>query len=960
MTKWVELSHENYGHVFPTYYYWKSVQLACKIVNVEPKTYGIWLKNDGFGWMTKKGSLAEAGQAILKRLIENDKLIKKIQEVNETKIFPMLDNSDWFMQDLTEKSGEELFKKFKEWEDLFLDMMEYSIMGTVMEFEEPLLSNKIMRFLEKKTDKPGEYFGKLTLLTKLTSAQKEERELCKLKIKLLNNEEVTEDINNHLKKYAWISFNYDGPGWDEEDIKKRLEQLSDKIEVINEKINEFDNLCDSRERLEEEISNELGLTEHEKYLCQVLRTLGYWKFERKSLNSKSHWMMDNLMKEIAKRCNIDLMDAKSIYPGEIEEALINNFVDKDKLRKRRKCTIVEFEGHNSVKFYNDDSQIIEDLKVDEEIVELKGMTAYQGYGKGIVKIVNKEEDMTNFNKGDILVSESTCPEILQAMSKANAIVTNSGGITCHAAIVAREIKIPTVIGTKIATKVLKDGDLVEVDADKGIVRIINQWGMLLHKENSVTPLTLGLIHRGFHFSKNHELLKPLYFKKSFIVYKNNNIEWFGDRTRFDGMGDIVIKKVEEDKEFSKNLLNQTLKKCDELYEINKDILKQDLVKLSNEKLVLKLNEIYDKGKDLCDIGFVPVVSDLTHNKLTNKLKSILNEKLDVNINNYLTTLITPTERNFSDNEKEKMLKVVKQIKKDNKLDNIGKDYKNFIEKIVESYGWLNFGHYGPSKSFEDYVEEIEKILNDKNIETQINDQLKEKEELSKIQYKYVDELNLNEIEQRLFKAARDFGYNKNQRYDILVFTYFTLNKLLKEISKRVNFENKELYFMTVEEIVDLLNGLDVSKEEIKQRRDFCVMIVDEKRVELLVGNKAKEYAKENIEYEEIKEDVERIHGSVAFIGIVKGKAKIVNSVNDIKKVNEGDIIVSVQTNPDLLSAMEKAGGFVTDVGGITCHAAIVAREMKKPCIIGTKIATKVLKDGDLIEVDAINGIIKKL
>ena len=56
--------------------------------------------------------------------------------------------------------------------------------------------------------------------------------------------------------------------------------------------------------------------------------------------------------------------------------------------------------------------------------------------------------------------------------------------------------------------------------------------------------------------------------------------------------------------------------------------------------------------------------------------------------------------------------------------------------------------------------------------------------------------------------------------------------------------------------------------------------------------------------------------------------------------------------------MKKAGAFVTNEGGITCHAAIVAREMKKPCIIGTKIATKVLKDGDLVEVDAENGVVR--
>ena len=64
------------------------------------------------------------------------------------------------------------------------------------------------------------------------------------------------------------------------------------------------------------------------------------------------------------------------------------------------------------------------------------------------------------------------------------------------------------------------------------------------------------------------------------------------------------------------------------------------------------------------------------------------------------------------------------------------------------------------------------------------------------------------------------------------------------------------------------------------------------------------------------------------------------------------------TTPEFVPAMLKAAAIITDEGGITCHAAIVAREMKKPCIIGTKIATKVLKDGDLVEVNADNGVVK--
>ena len=104
------------------------------------------------------------------------------------------------------------------------------------------------------------------------------------------------------------------------------------------------------------------------------------------------------------------------------------------------------------------------------------------------------------------------------------------------------------------------------------------------------------------------------------------------------------------------------------------------------------------------------------------------------------------------------------------------------------------------------------------------------------------------------------------------------------------------------------------------------------------------------------EKVNSINGQSASRGIVRGRVKIILTNKDIHKVSEGDIIVSPMTRPDFIPAMKKAAAFITDEGGITCHAAIVSREMKKPCIIGTKIATRILKDGDLVEVDANNGV----
>ena len=81
---------------------------------------------------------------------------------------------------------------------------------------------------------------------------------------------------------------------------------------------------------------------------------------------------------------------------------------------------------------------------------------------------------------------------------------------------------------------------------------------------------------------------------------------------------------------------------------------------------------------------------------------------------------------------------------------------------------------------------------------------------------------------------------------------------------------------------------------------------------------------------------------------------------DTSMLQKGEILVTSMTTPEYIVAMEKSAAIITDEGGVLCHAAIVSREMNIPCVIGTKIATKVLKTGDLIEVDANNGLIKIL
>jgi phosphoenolpyruvate synthase/pyruvate phosphate dikinase len=104
--------------------------------------------------------------------------------------------------------------------------------------------------------------------------------------------------------------------------------------------------------------------------------------------------------------------------------------------------------------------------------KITGTPASKGVVSGVARIILGPSQFKNFKKGQILVSEMTRPDFLPLMKIAKAIITDEGGLTCHAAIVARELGIPCIVGTFKATSVIKDGQSIEVDANKGEVKIL--------------------------------------------------------------------------------------------------------------------------------------------------------------------------------------------------------------------------------------------------------------------------------------------------------------------------------------------------------------------------------------------------------------------------------------------------------------------------------------------------------
>ncbi len=214
-------------------------------------------------------------------------------------------------------------------------------------------------------------------------------------------------------------------------------------------------------------------------------------------------------------------------------------------------------------------------------------------------------------------------------------------------------------------------------------------------------------------------------------------------------------------------------------------------------------------------------------------------------------------------------------------------------------------------------------------------------------------------EWEMITLAPYMTFFKDWRDDLRRAWVYYMQPTFKLIADKLKISLEDLGYLTIDEIREALSTQKMPLKLIQKRKaQDCFITFDFKSKKVLV-------AKDDLFYRNIiskanQTDTKLIKGVVASIGMAEGKVKVIKSFHDIKHVQDGDIMVANTTHPNYLPAMRKAAAFVTNEGGIISHAAIVAREMKKPCIVGTKNATKVLKDGDLVEVNANNGIVKVL
>lgn len=185
------------------------------------------------------------------------------------------------------------------------------------------------------------------------------------------------------------------------------------------------------------------------------------------------------------------------------------------------------------------------------------------------------------------------------------------------------------------------------------------------------------------------------------------------------------------------------------------------------------------------------------------------------------------------------------------------------------------------------------------------------------------------------------------------YFFYIRKNLLSEIANRFGMDDKTLLLYRTSELEELLvSGKKLKKAEVAKRKNGDAIVFLDGKYQTYFGGNSFSLLKELLPEESVKAAV---RGEIACAGSVVGRVKVVSCFADAKNVENGCIIVSSMITPDLTLALEKAAGIITDEGGITCHAAIIAREYAVPCLVGTKIATRCLKDGMMVKLDCIEG-----
>lgn len=343
--------------------------------------------------------------------------------------------------------------------------------------------------------------------------------------------------------------------------------------------------------------------------------------------------------------------------------------------------------------------------------------------------------------------------------------------------------------------------------------------------------------------------------------------------------------------------------------------------------------------------------------LTSAIKRILkeNNSNDGAVDEIFSKIITtdiPTE-----SQMEEMAFYKIGILKKNKNVAIDENYKKLLEKHFQDFAYMHCAYGEDPYNYSYYENKFREFDPASKIPTseEIKKQILILYENGKKILSKINNNKLNILVPLMVKGGTFRDKNKAS----LGYTIKYKHKIFEEINNRKLETRENLNFYLLSEILKLLDEqIKVTQEILDKRKNDGVALVRSEYLDTISDFEVMDLSLPNmIEQTKKNHKITSLKGRCACSGYVEGIAKVVYTKADRIKVNDGDIMVAIGTDFDLMDAIHRSAGIITEEGGLLSHASVVSREMKKPCVIGVNNATRIIQNGDRIILDSKKGII---
>jgi phosphoenolpyruvate synthase/pyruvate phosphate dikinase len=864
-------------------------------------------------------------------------------------------------KDFSGKSNEELWQTFDDALKSLLPLISFSYFN----HNEEEIANRLLDYIAGDSPLKGKLLvppDKKTLLQQ----EKEELMFIAAEVNDLDNlsEQIKIKIKKHIQKYCWINSKYYNiTEVTYEETVERLRKLVD-VEIQN----------DQREDVDFIIAT-LNLIDNKKRLLHSLREQLFYKTHRKELISLFSWAVKDLFYEIAKKQGIRYEEFTCQTVDEIVDFLQTSVTNRKGINER-------INGYNLL--YFDEKKIITSVwneeqastKVDSES-KIVGTTGNPGNIEGKVRVVTTKDELSKLQVDEILVVDTLSPDMSTHITTVRGIVTDSGGILCHAVIVARELGVPCVVGTRNATSLLKTGDTVELNADIGEIK--RELQLPDKKFKHIGTITMGLCRADLYMPTHvFNTVDVIGKGHNEIIFWNEDgkttLSFSYDAIRDVGQHGLVKLKSPEFVESNRREVEQEGRK---LWQMVEFIASHQLKHIPQNELLEHYNNLFLRIQKM--FGYFNVSQPSISYAIEEEITRLMQQQgIDANTQfEILSVMLKQDETTLIEEEEKELLKIALNLRESLLfsqplqvvLSKMLHDAPHVHKELLAHK--MKYSFLASSENFDEfdmqyYVKRLQDmiLLSEHELHSKIAEKSPNAHALAKQRDEICQKHNLSDELVHIMDVGRIYSH---QRMVVRIFWTKAVNvwgKILREFARKMNISEVDIQYYLREEINRYFEtGIELSKEEIeKRKKPHAYVIWDRQKPLFYHGEEAQQ-----IHEKYLKADISNatsIVGTIANKGIKRGRAKLLlhgeNMVKQIYEMEEGDILVTGNTRPDMMLALEKASAVVTDEGGICSHAAIVSRELGIPCVIGTVNATKIFKEGDIIEVDGDTGVVRKI